>query len=123
VVTEEQLTAATPETGEIDINKGGVALLKERFPLRSVPAYMFTAVEGFRITQFVDIDEIQARFNKHLKVLEDTQRRFPLVETEGGRPGNQRQCSTWSTVTQLQVFYTTLVRRATRTTGHLKLVE
>ena len=87
----------TPETGEIDNNKGGVALLKERFPLRSVPAYMFTAVEGFRITQFVDIDEIQARFNKQLKVLEDTQRRFPLVETEGGRPGNQRQCSTWST--------------------------
>ena len=84
----------TPETGEIDNNKGGVALLKERFPLRSVPAYMFTAVEGFRITQFVDIDEIQARFNKQLKVLEDTQRRFPLVETEGGRPGNQRQCST-----------------------------
>ena len=58
---------------------------------------MFTDVEGFRITQFVDIDKIQARFNKQLQILEDTERRFPMVETEGGRPGNMRQCSTWST--------------------------
>ena len=40
-------TSFTPlETGEIDVNKGGVALLKERFPLRSVPTYIYVQRRG-----------------------------------------------------------------------------
>jgi hypothetical protein len=90
-------TQITRTCGKQDV-KGLIAKLKEQFPQQSVPPYLFEAVERFEITQFVDIDEIQVRFNEQLQILEDTQRRFPLVETEGGRPGNtQRQFSTWST--------------------------
>ena len=96
-LTSTDTSFTTPETGEIDVNKGGVTLLKERFPLKSVPTYMFNAVEKFRITQFLDIDEIKNRFNKQLQILEDTQQKFPLVQQEDVTE-EDRACnsSTWS---------------------------